>query len=195
MDVPHTCHVGVVFVECGCSPFQGICLQHHLGATAYNVFVTSRGCTVRCAKSRPFCPDGRGDTTGGCRLRPHPKPPPPSSMDPKMVVWINAFCGRQRRRRFYFWPMAGDEILFHHMCVYSGCSEFSGDFKHSLYRKAYEKERRGRRETGQPMCNQYATNMVSMAKNHHTAMIMGTILSLNRGRRWAMCGLSGIRCV
>ena len=34
------------------------------------------------------------------------------STDPKMIVWVNGFCGHQRCRRFCFGHMAGGELLF-----------------------------------------------------------------------------------
>ena len=34
------------------------------------------------------------------------------STDLKMVVWVDGFCGCQRRRRFVFRHMAGGELLF-----------------------------------------------------------------------------------
>ena len=48
-------------------------------------------------------------------------------MDLKMVVWVNIFGGRQRRRRFCFRHTAGDFfLLLYPMCLYSKYSEFCG---------------------------------------------------------------------
>ena len=50
--------------------------------------------------------------------------PPPLSTDPKMIVRDDGVCGFCRRRRFCFSLPQRVNFYFHHMCLYSKCSDF-----------------------------------------------------------------------
>ena len=47
----------------------------------------------------------------------------------QLVVRNNGFCGRQRRRRFFFGRRQGEIFLFDPMCLCSKYSEFCGELK------------------------------------------------------------------
>ena len=70
---------------------------------------------------------------GGC-CRPGPNPrggDHPPHTDPKTVAQDKGFCGRRRRQTFCFSLTAGVNFRFHHMCLHSKCSDFSGDLKYA----------------------------------------------------------------
>ena len=50
-----------------------------------------------------------------------------------MVVWVSGFCGHWR---FSSQHTAGGNFLFS-LCLYSKCSEVSGDFMHRKYGKQF----------------------------------------------------------
>ena len=52
-------------------------------------------------------------------------------MDPRMVARNNVLFRRPRRRICCFRHLVRVNFYFYHMCLYSKCSDFSGEFKNA----------------------------------------------------------------